>query len=89
MTWLQFQSYSSVVHLEIIRTLLAMVPDKDLWISQMNVKGAYLNGKLQENIYICQPEGYTDGTDKVCHLLKVHSTSRMLYDQTFPLPHTD
>ena len=38
------ETYSPVVCLETIRTLLAMVPDKDLWLSQMDVKGAYLNG---------------------------------------------
>jgi Reverse transcriptase (RNA-dependent DNA polymerase) len=62
--------YSPVVHLETVIMLLAMVPDKDLWISQMDVKGAYLNGKLQKNVYMRQSEGYTDGTNKVCHLLK-------------------
>ena len=40
------KTYSPVAHLETIRMLLAMVPDKDLQISQMNVKGAYLNNKL-------------------------------------------
>jgi Reverse transcriptase (RNA-dependent DNA polymerase) len=47
-----------------------MVPDKDLQISQMDVKDAYLNSKLQEDVYMCQLEGYSNGTDKVCHLLK-------------------
>ena len=36
----------------------------------MDVKGAYLNGILKEKIYMCQPEGYDDGTGRVCLLIK-------------------
>lgn len=36
----------------------------------MDVKGAYLNGNLEEEVYMKQPEGFNDGTDKVCHLIK-------------------
>jgi hypothetical protein len=36
----------------------------------MDVKGAYLNGKLKEEIYMDQPEGYGDGTTRLCHLIK-------------------
>ena len=39
----------------------------------MDIKGAYLNGILKETIYMRQPEGYSDGTDRVCQL------NRMLY----------
>ena len=36
----------------------------------MDIKGAYLNGFLKETIYMRQPEGFNDGTGKVCHLVK-------------------
>ena len=29
----------------------------------MDVKGTYLNGNLKEEIYMMQPEGYSDGSD--------------------------
>jgi len=36
----------------------------------MNVKGAYLNGTLNEVLYMHQLEGFADGSGKVCHLLR-------------------
>ena len=36
----------------------------------MDVKGAYLNGHLKEEIYMAQPDGYEDGSNKACHLIK-------------------
>jgi hypothetical protein len=36
----------------------------------MDVKGAYLNGKLKEKVYMQQPDGYNNGTGRVCLLLK-------------------
>jgi len=64
------ETFSPVVHLETIRAILSIVPAKDLVIQQMDVKGAYLNGILQEKVYMKQPEGFGDGTEKVCLLQK-------------------
>ena len=36
----------------------------------MDVKGAYLNGVLQEKVYMQQPEEYDDGSGRVCQLVK-------------------
>jgi hypothetical protein len=36
----------------------------------MDVKGVYLNGVLKEEVYMAQPEGYNDGTGRVCRLRK-------------------
>jgi hypothetical protein len=46
------------------------VAEKGLKMQQMDVKGAYLNGTLQETIYMRQPEGCEDGTGRVCRLVK-------------------
>src|SRR5258705_10428500 len=36
----------------------------------MDVKGAYLNGTLQEEVYMQQPDRFDDGTKRVCRLQK-------------------
>jgi hypothetical protein len=36
----------------------------------MDIKGVYLNGILQETVYMKQPEGWEDGKDQVCRLIK-------------------
>ena len=56
--------------METIWAILALVPIKGLKIQQMDVKGAYLNGTLKEKVYMCQPEGYKDGSGWVCELIK-------------------
>ena len=63
-------TYSPVVRLEAIRSITALAVDLDWEIQQMDVKGAYLNGILKEELYMMQPQGFTDGTDRVCHLIK-------------------
>ena len=39
-------------------------------IQQMDVKGAYLNGTLKETLYMRQPDGFADGSGRVCYLIK-------------------
>lgn len=36
----------------------------------MDIEGIYLNGDLKEEIYMDQPDGYTDGTAQLCCLIK-------------------
>ena len=64
------ETFSPVVHMETIRAILALVPKEKLIIQQMDIKGVYLNGILQEKVYMRQPEGYDDGTGRVCELVK-------------------
>jgi hypothetical protein len=56
--------------MESIRTILAITVAKWLKIQQMDVKGAYLNGTLKETLYMRQPDGYSDGSGRVCHLIR-------------------
>ena len=56
--------------METIRAILAIAPTKKLYIQQLDIKGAYLNGVLKERVYMKQPEGFDDGTGRVCQLIK-------------------
>ena len=53
-----------------IRILLAIVAFHDYEIWQMDVKTAFLNGNIDEELYMMQPEGFVDpkDADKVCKL---------------------
>ena len=64
------ETYSPVVRAETLQACLALVPAKGLKVKQMDIKGVYLNGILQEIIYMKQPEGFGDGTNRVCKLVK-------------------
>ena len=50
--------------------IIALAPKWKLLMRQMDVKGAYLNGRLKERVYMLQPEGFNDGTGCVCLLIK-------------------
>ena len=56
--------------LKSIRIILAIVAYHDYEIWQMDVKSAFLNGNLTEDVYMIQPEGFVDPKDaeKVCKL---------------------
>ena len=64
------QTFAPIVRLETIRAILALAIENDWEIQQMDVKGAYLNSDLKEEIYMNQPEGFDDGTSRLCHLIK-------------------
>jgi hypothetical protein len=67
-----FDTYSPVVRPTIICVLLSLVVSFDLLIYQMDVKIAFLNGELEEEIYMTQPDKFVvkGQEDKVCKLQK-------------------
>ena len=58
--------------MEAICLLLAYACSKNVKVYQMDVKSAFLNGELEEEVYIEQPEGFqlSENTDYVCKLKK-------------------
>ena len=52
-----FDTYSPVTKIATIRTLIFLAVIHDLIVHQMDVKTAFLNGDLEEEIYMSQPEG--------------------------------
>jgi hypothetical protein len=67
-----FDIYSPIAQLTTIRTLIAVAASYGLIIHQMDVKTTFLNGELDEEVYMDQPEGFiADGQEnKVCRLIK-------------------
>jgi hypothetical protein len=67
-----FDTYSPVARLTTIRVLLSLTASHGLLVHQMNVKTAFLNGELEEEIYMTHPDGFVvkGQEDKVCKLMK-------------------
>lgn len=57
--------YSPIARMQILKLLLAYCCQYRLKIHQMDVETAFLNGKISTEVYIKQPEGYSDGSNKV------------------------
>ena len=66
------ETFSPVAMFKSIRILLAIAAFHDYEIWQMDVKTAFLNGNLEEDVYMTQPEGFEDpkNAGRVCKLLK-------------------
>ncbi|KAL4301915.1 hypothetical protein GQ457_10G014520 [Hibiscus cannabinus] len=67
-------TFSPVSKKDSLRIVLALVTQFDLELQQMDVKTAFLNGDLEEEVYMKQPEGFSssDGENLVCKLKKFY-----------------
>ena len=54
------ETYAPVARLEAIRLLIAFASYKGFKLYQMDVKTAFLNGVLKEEVYVLQPPGFED-----------------------------
>nr|GEV31112.1 hypothetical protein [Tanacetum cinerariifolium] len=52
--------FAPIERIEAIRLFLAYASFKDFVVYQMNVKSAFLYGKIEEEVYVCQPPGFKD-----------------------------
>jgi hypothetical protein len=66
------ETYAPVAKMEAICFLLAYACSKNVKVYQMDVKSAFLNGELEEEVYIEQTEGFqfSENIDCVCKLKK-------------------
>ncbi|GJZ12302.1 putative ribonuclease H-like domain-containing protein [Tanacetum coccineum] len=78
--------FASVARIEAIRLFLAYASFKDFMVYQMDVKSAFLYGKIKEEVYVYQPPGFEDPNfyDRVYKVEKalygLHQAPRAWYE---------
>nr|GFA42185.1 retrotransposon protein, putative, unclassified [Tanacetum cinerariifolium] len=69
------KSFALVSRIKAIRIFIANAASRNMTIYQMDVKTAFLNGELKEEVYVSQPEGFVDPD----HLTHVYHLKKALY----------
>ncbi|GKA68597.1 retrovirus-related pol polyprotein from transposon TNT 1-94 [Tanacetum coccineum] len=64
------ESFAPVARIEAISIFVTNAAHKNMLIYQMDVKTAFLNGELKEEVYVSQPEGFVD-QDNPSHVYKL------------------
>ncbi|GKF25904.1 retrovirus-related pol polyprotein from transposon TNT 1-94 [Tanacetum coccineum] len=64
------ESFAPVAWIEAIRIFIANAATKNMIIYHMDVKTAFLNGDLQEEVFVSQPEGFED-PDNPTHVYRL------------------
>ncbi|GKD37073.1 retrovirus-related pol polyprotein from transposon TNT 1-94 [Tanacetum coccineum] len=64
------ESFAPVARLKAIRIFLAFSAHMNMVVYQMDVKTAFLNGNLREEVYVSQPDGFVD-PDNPNHVYKL------------------
>ncbi|GKC65854.1 putative ribonuclease H-like domain-containing protein, partial [Tanacetum coccineum] len=81
--------FTPVARIEAIRLFLAYASFKDFIVYQMDVKSAFLYGKIEKEVYVCQPLGFEDleFPDKLYKVEKalygLHQAPRAWYETLF------
>lgn len=73
--YIEHELFSLVVRVQTIRYLMALVAELDWELKHMDVVIAFLNGDLQETVYVTQPEGFEDKQ----HPYRVYKLNKALY----------
>jgi hypothetical protein len=69
------KTFAPITRLEAIRILLAFATSKGFKLYQMDVKSTFLNGVIQEEVYVRQPPGF----ESPKYLDRVYKLSKALY----------
>ncbi|GJZ13604.1 retrovirus-related pol polyprotein from transposon TNT 1-94 [Tanacetum coccineum] len=79
------ESFASVARIEAIRIFVANAAHNNMMIYQMDVKMAFLNGELKEEVYISQPEGFVD-QDNPTHVYRLKKALYSLKQESRACP---
>ncbi|GJU15341.1 retrovirus-related pol polyprotein from transposon TNT 1-94 [Tanacetum coccineum] len=66
------ESFAPVARIKTIRIFIANAASKNMTIYQMDVKTAFLNDELKEEVYVSQPEGFVD-PDHPTHVYRLNN----------------
>ncbi|CAL9019831.1 unnamed protein product [Prunus brigantina] len=69
------ETFAPVARLDTIRTLIALAAQKEWSLFQLDMKSAFLNGILKEEVYVEQPQGYVQESKDT----KVYRLNKALY----------
>nr|GEZ70862.1 retrovirus-related Pol polyprotein from transposon TNT 1-94 [Tanacetum cinerariifolium] len=69
------ESFAPVARIEAIRIFITNAASKNMTVYQMDIKTAFLNGELKEEVYVSQPEGFVDPD----HPTHVYRLKKALY----------
>nr|GEV56060.1 retrovirus-related Pol polyprotein from transposon TNT 1-94 [Tanacetum cinerariifolium] len=69
------ESFAHVARIEAIRIFIANTASRNMTVYQMDVKTAFLNGELKEEVYVSQPKGFVD----LDHPTHVYRLKKALY----------
>nr|GEZ88435.1 retrovirus-related Pol polyprotein from transposon TNT 1-94 [Tanacetum cinerariifolium]GEZ94016.1 retrovirus-related Pol polyprotein from transposon TNT 1-94 [Tanacetum cinerariifolium] len=69
------ESFAPVARIEAICIFIANAVSRNMTVYQMDVKTAFLNGELKEEVYVSQPEGFVDPD----HPTHVYRLKKALY----------
>lgn len=66
------ETFSPVARFETVRTLLCLATKMNLHVHQFDLKSAFPNGELEEDVYVSQPDGFVvnEKENKVYKLIK-------------------
>ncbi|RAN68814.1 hypothetical protein B5P42_31290, partial [Bacillus sp. SRB_331] len=54
------ETFSPVAHSESFRIVMALTADQGLFLRQIDIVGAFLNGNIDGDIYTKQPDGFIE-----------------------------
>ncbi|BBG92635.1 hypothetical protein Prudu_000428, partial [Prunus dulcis] len=69
------ETFAPVARLDTIRTLIALAAQKEWNLYQLDVKSAFLNGVLKEEVYVEQPQGFVKDNEEI----RVYKLNKALY----------